>query len=131
MKLQLSFEEINAFIKQEIKAVDIIVSQINEKTLCVNLSKFILKQNINLSIDKIDGNDIYLTIAGNAAIDSIIRGTVALLKESLPLWIEQVSDTSFILKLDKIDKAQKVLQYLALRDITMSYNGLDAIVDVR
>jgi len=131
MNLHLTFDEINAFIKQEVKAVDIILSQVNDKTLRANITKLFIKQDINLSIDKIDGNYIYLTLAGSTAIDSIIKGAVALMQEFLPKWIEQISDTSFVLKMDKIEKAQKVLQYLSLQEVSVLPQGIDVQVLVK
>lgn len=131
MKLQLSFDEINDFIKKEVKAVNITLSQANEQTLCVNVSKLIISTNINLSIDKIEGNNIYLTLAGGLAVDNLVKGAIALFKEHLPIWVEPISDTSFVIKLDAIEKAQKILQYLVLKEIQILSNAISTIVDVR
>lgn len=135
MNLQLSFSEITDFVNREVKAIDIALSQVNEQTLKVSLSKTILVPvhiaDIDLSIDKIDGNDVYLTLAGGAGVESIIKGAATLLQDKLPIWIKQVSDTTFCVQLDKIEKAQKTLQYLSLQEINVLLDGLQAFVIVK
>lgn len=135
MNLQLSFSEITEFANREVKAIDIALSQVDEQTLKVSLSKTILVPvhiaDVDLSIDKIDGNDVYLTLAGGAGVESIIKGAATLLQDKLPIWVRQVSDTTFCVQLDKIEKAQKTLQYLSLQEINVLSDGLQALVVVK
>lgn len=135
MNLQLSFSEITDFVNREVKAIDIALSQVNNQTLKVAISKTVLVPihiaDVELSIDKIEGNDVYLTVAGGSAVESIIKGAATLLKDYLPIWVEQVSDTSFRVQLDKIEKAQKTLQYLSLQEVNVLADGLQAVVAVK
>lgn len=136
MNLQLSFSEITEFVNREVKAIDIALSQVNEQTLRVSLSKKIILApihiaDVDLSVDKIDGNDVYLTIAGGAAVESIVKGAATLLQDKLPIWVKQVSDTTFCVQLDKIEKAQKTLLYLSLREVNVLSDGLQAVVAVK
>lgn len=135
MNLQLSFSEITDFVNREVKAIDIALSQVNNQTLKVAISKTVLVPihiaDIDLSIDKIEGNDVYLTLAGGAGVESIIKGAATLLQDKLPIWVKQVSDTTFCVQLDKIEKAQKTLQYLSLREVKVLPDGLQALVAVK
>lgn len=136
MNLQVSFSEISEFINREVKALDFNFSQVDEQTLRVALSKTALGHpihiaDVDLSIDRIDGNDIFLTLGGGVAVDTIVKGAVLLLQDKMPAWLKQVTETTFLVQLDKIEKAQKTLQYLALKDITVLKDSLQAVVSVK
>lgn len=136
MNLQVSFSEISEFINREVKALDFKFSQVDEQTLRVALSKTALGHpihiaDVDLSIDRIDGNDIFLTLGGGVAVDTIVKGAVLLLQDKMPAWLKQVTETTFLVQLDKIEKAQIALQYLALKDITVLKDSLQVVVSVK
>ena len=130
MNIQIPFPEISGLAKQ--KNIDIQLSQVNDKTVKVGYAKTIgflmlektIHADIDLAVEKIVGNDIFLAYSGSSGMELIIRGFLALFKSSLPSFIEQPENSKLVLHLDKIEQAEKILQHTSVRDITVGADGL-------
>lgn len=130
MNIQIPFPEISGLAEQ--KNIDIQLSQVNDKTVKVGCAKTIkvfglektIHTDIDLTVEKVVGNDIFLAYSGSSGMELIIRGFLALFKSSLPSFIEQPENSKLVLHLDKIEQAEKILQHTSVRDITVGADGL-------
>jgi len=124
MILQLTFAEVNAFLKHEARNMEIKLSFVDEKTLNAHLSKWFISKDIQLSIDQIISNDIYLSIHAGEVGNALLRAAVTFFKRWLPPFVNQAYDTSFIVHLDKIEPVQIMLNYMAPKRVQMQPDGL-------
>ena len=130
MNIQIPFPEISGLAKQ--KNIDIQLSQVNDKTVRVGWARTIgvfglvktIHADIDLAVEQIVGNDIFLAYSGSSGIELIIRGILALFKSSLPSFIEQLGNSKLVLHLDKIEQAEKILQHTSVREIAVGANCL-------
>lgn len=130
MNIQIPFSEISGLAKQ--KNIDIQLSQVDNKTFKVGCARtftvFGLEKavhaEIDIAIEQIVGNDIFLAYSGCSGIVLIIRGILAFFKSSLPSFIEQSEKSKLVLHLDKIEQAEKILQHTSVRDIAVGANCL-------
>ena len=130
MNIQIPFPEISGLAKQ--KNIDIQLSQVNNKTVKVGCAKTIsvfgldktIHADIDLTVEQIVGNDIFLAYSGGSGMELIIHGILALFKSSLPSFIEQPGNSKIVLHLDKIEQAEKILQHTSVRDIAVGADCL-------
>jgi len=124
MTLQLTFAEVNAFLKHDVHNMEIKLSYVNDTTLNAHLSKWFISKDIQLSIDQIISNDIYLSIHAGEVGNALLRAAVAFFKRWLPPFVHQAYDTSFIVHLDKIEPVQLMLNFMAPKRVQMLPDGL-------
>lgn len=131
MNIQIPFLEISELAKQ--KNINIQLSHVNDKTVRVGyvkkigllrLEKTIQADIIDLAVEQIVGNDIFLAYSGSIGMEYIIRGILALFKSSLPSFIEQLGNSRLVLHLDKIEQAEKILQHTSVKNIAVGADGL-------
>ena len=103
MNLQIPYKEQEAFLmkkyNQEVK-----LGVVDEKTLSVTKKVVIKDATVNVSVDKIAGNDILLSYQAGFGIEWIIKGALMWFKESIKDFIEEQEENKLLIHLDKIDQ---------------------------
>ena len=131
MTLQLSFDEINSFIKHEVNAIDITLSQVENQIVCATIKKGFISKDMDIAINQIEDNSVNISILAGKLVTLGMNIFGGKIKRMLPTWIEQTSNTTFIIHLNQIDKAQHLLQYLSLQEVNVLADGLQAVVAIK
>ena len=117
MNLQIPYKELEAFLmkkyNQEVK-----LGFVDEKTLSVTKKVVIKDATVNVSVDKIAGNDILLSYQAGFGIEWIIKGALMWFKESAKDFVEELEDNKLLIHLDKIDQIGGMLDKIEILDIT-------------
>ena len=117
MKLQIPYKELEAFLmkkyNQEVK-----LGYVDEKTISVTKKVVIKDATVNVSVDKIAGNDILLSYQAGFGIEWIIKGALMWFKESIKDFVEEQEDNKLLIHLDKIDQIGGMLDKIEILDIT-------------
>ena len=117
MNLQIPYKEQEAFLmkkyNQEVK-----LGFVDEKTLSVTKKVVIKDATVNVSVDKIAGNDILLSYQAGFGIEWIIKGALMWFKESIKDFIEEQEENKLLIHLDKIDQIGGLLDKIEILEIT-------------
>ena len=117
MKLQIPYKELEAFLmktyNQQIK-----LGFVDEKTMSVTKKVVIKDATVNVSVDKIAGNDILLSYQAGFGIEWIIKGALMWFKESIKDFVEELEENKLLIHLDKIDQTGGMLDKVEIIDIT-------------
>ena len=117
MNLQIPYKEQEAFLmkkyNQEVK-----LGVVDEKTLSVTKKVVIKDATVNVSVDKIAGNDILLSYQAGFGIEWIIKGALMWFKESIKDFIEEQEENKLLIHLDKIDQIGGLLDKIEILEIT-------------
>jgi hypothetical protein len=86
---------------------------------------------VDIAVDGIDGDEVLLSYDCNKAMSLMVAGVVAYLEEKIPTAVDVDTTARKIkLNLDKIDKLEAVLEYMALTDIAFADNEVIAKIQV-
>ena len=117
MKLQITYDELEAFVlkkyDQQVK-----LGFVDEKTISVTKKVVIKDATVNVSVDKIAGNDILLSYQAGFGIEWIIKGALMWFKETIKDFVEELEDNKLLIHLDKIDQIGGMLDKIEILDIT-------------
>ena len=117
MRLQIPYGELEAFVmkkyNQEIK-----LGFVDEKTISITKRVVIKDATVNMSVDKIAGNDILLSYQAGFGIEWIIKGALMWFKETIKDFVEELEDNKLLIHLDKIDQIGGMLDKIEILDIT-------------
>ena len=91
---------------------------VDEKTLSVTKKVVIKDATVNVSVDKIAGNDILLSYQAGFGIEWIIKGALMWFKESIKDFIEEQEENKLLIHLDKIDQIGGLLDKIEILEIT-------------
>lgn len=117
MKLQIPYNELEAFLMKKYDQ-QVKVEFANENTISITKKVVIKDATINVSIDKIVGNDIILSYQAGFGIEWIIKGVLMWFKESIKDFIEELEDNKLLIHLNKIDQIDGMLDKIEILDIT-------------
>lgn len=74
---------------------------------------------VNVSVEKIDGNDVHLKYEGGMGTDMIIGGLLSFLSSKPAMKVvEKTTGNGIVVHLDEIKEAQKVLGMVELKDLS-------------
>ena len=121
MKLLLTYPELQTYINDHY-GKQIETAYVSDNTICVSyiLKILFIKKtiSIDISIDKVDGTDIYLSHRGGIGIDLIVKGALKFLKQTLNNQsIEIVDSEKIIIHLNQIETLNKILEIMELKNI--------------
>lgn len=122
MELSIPYADLTAVIRKK-TGKEVSFECVDEKTIRAGYdipvpiigSKRI---SLNIIVDRIIGSDVYLRFGSAAAL--VIRGLISHFKSQTV--VGEAPDGSVIVHLDRIEKAQEVLEAVALEDIAF-YDG--------
>ena len=116
MKLQIPYKELEAFLMkrydQQVK-----LAFVDEKTISVTKKVVIKDATVNVSVDKIAGNDIILSYQAGFGIEWIIKGALIWFKESISSFIDELEDNKLLLHLDRIDQLNNILEKIKIKAV--------------
>ena len=134
MKLSITYAELQEYVASHYHK-NVNLGYVNESTVSVSVPIKVLgftKQiSINLIVKKIEGTDLFLSYEGKMGIEMLVTPAVSFAKKLLPEksdWIEVLADNVIRLRLGDIDKLQKAVEKVELKNI--SFEQEKACIDI-
>ena len=134
MKATIEYSEIQSFVKSK-TGREIGLSVIDERTVKaeakVNVKVPFLGEieksiGVNVSVEKIEGNDVHLKYDGGMGTDMIIGGLLTFLSSSPALKLMlKTQGNGIVVHLDEVEEARKVLDLVELTGIAFNDNAVD------
>ena len=116
MKLQIPYKELEAFLlkkyDQQVK-----LGFANENTISITKKVVIKDATVNVSIEKITGNDIILSYQAGFGIEWIIKGALMWFKESISGFVDELEDNKLLLHLDRIEQLNTILEKIEIKAV--------------
>ena len=116
MKLQIPYNELEAFLMKKYNQ-QVKLGFVDEKTMSVTKKVVIKDATVNVSVDKIAGNDILLSYQAGFGIEWIIKGALMWFKETIKDFVEELEDNKLLIHLDKIEQLDNALEKIELQAI--------------
>ena len=134
MKIVLDYQEIQSLIKSK-TGREIVLSAIDERTIKAEakvsvkvpfLGEIEKSIGVNVSVEKIEGNDVHLKYEGGMGTDMIIGGLLSFLSSTPAMkMVEKTQGNGIVVHLDEVEEARKVLDLVELTDIAFNDNAVD------
>ena len=134
MQVKFEYSEIQSFIKAK-TGREIVLSAIDEQTVKAEakvsvkvpfLGEIEKSIGVNVSVEKIEGNDVHLKYDGGMGTDMIIGGLLTFLSSSPAMkMVEKTQGNGIVVHLNEIKEAQKVLEIIELTDIVFQDNAMN------
>ena len=133
MKAIITFSEIQSFVKVK-TGREIGLSAINERTVKAEakvsvkvpfLGEIEKSIGVNVSVEKIEGNDVHLKYDGCMGTDMIIGGLLSFLSSTPAMKVvEKTLGNGIVVHLNEVEEARKVLDIVELTNIKFQENGV-------
>lgn len=133
MKAIITFSEIQSLVKSK-TGREIGLSAIDERTVKAEakvsvkvpfLGEIEKSIEVNVSVDKIEGNDVHLKYEGGMGTDMIIGGLLTFLSSTPAMkMVEKTQGNRIVVHLNEIKEAQKVLEMVKLVAICFHDSGI-------
>ena len=140
MKATIEYSEIQSLIKAK-AGREIVLSAIDEQTIKAEakvgvkvpfLGEIEKSIGVNVSVEKIEGNDVHLQYEGGMGTDMIIGGLLTFLSSSPAMkMVEKTQGNGIVVHLDEVERASKVLDILELTNIVFQEEGITIEVRIR
>lgn len=134
MNIQILFSELQSLIKSK-TGREIGLSAIDERTVKAEakvsvkvpfLGEIEKSIGLNVTVERIDGADVYLKYEGGMGTDMIISGLLTFLSSTPAMkMVEKAPGNGIVVHLSEIKEAQKVLDLVELTDIAFNDNAMD------
>lgn len=134
MKATIEYSEIQSLVKSK-TGREIALSAINERTVKAEakvsvkvpfLGEIEKSIGVNVSVEKIEGNDVHLQYEGGMGTDMIIGGLLTFLSSSPALKLMgKTQGNGIVVHLDEVEEARKVLDLVELTGIAFNDNAVD------
>ena len=134
MNIILDYQEIQSLVRQK-TGREIALSAINERTVKAEakvsvkvpfLGEIEKSIGVNVSVEKIEGNDVHLKYEGGMGTDMIIGGLLTFLSSSPAMkMVEKTPGNGIVVHLNEVEEARKVLDLVELTDIAFNDNAVD------
>ena len=134
MKAIITFSEIQSLVKSK-TGREIVLSAIDEQTVKAEakvsvkvpfLGKIKKSIGVNVSVEKIEGNNVHLKYEGGMGTDMIIGGLLTFLSSTPAMkMVEKTQGNGIVVHLNEIKEAQKVLEIIELTDIVFQDNAMN------
>ena len=134
MKATIEYSEIQSFVKSKTRR-EIGLSVIDERTVKaeakVNVKVPFLGEieksiGVNVSVEKIEGNDVHLKYDGGMGTDMVIGGLLSFLSSTPAMKVvEKTQGNGIVVHLDEVEEARKVLDLVELTGIAFNDNAVD------
>ena len=133
MKATIEYSEIQSFVKSKTRR-EIGLSVIDERTVKaeakVNVKVPFLGEieksiGVNVSVEKIEGNDVHLKYDGGMGTDMVIGGLLSFLSSTPAMKVvEKTQGNGIVVHLDEVEEARKVLDLVELTGIMFQEKGI-------
>ena len=127
MKAIITFSEIQSLVKSK-TGREIGLSAIDEQTVKAEakvsvkvpfLGEIEKSIGVNVSVEKIEGNDVHLKYEGGMGTDMIIGGLLSFLSSTPAMkMVGKTQGNGIVVHLDEVEEARKVLEMLELKDLS-------------
>ena len=134
MNITIRFQEIQSLVKSK-TGREIVLSAIDEQTVKAEAKVSVkvpflgeIKKSIgvNVSVEKIEGNNVHLKYEGGMGTDMIIGGLLTFLSSTPAMkMVEKTQGNGIVVHLNEIKEAQKVLEMVELTDIVFQDNAMN------
>ena len=134
MNITIRFQEIQSLVKSK-TGREIVLSAIDEQTVKAEAKVSVkvpflgeIKKSIgvNVSVEKIEGNNVHLKYEGGMGTDMIIGGLLSFLSSTPAMkMVEKTQGNGIVVHLNEIKEAQKVLEIIELTDIVFQDNAMN------
>ena len=132
MKVELAYYEITEYLRihnnQELGFSYVSPSTINVQT---DVKVTFVKTHIdaNITLEKIVGNDLYLSYSIPPVLNWVVNHVRSLLRIKYPMI--DVDEDNLVVHLDKISQLQKVLQTIELQDVAFSQENVNLCINLK
>ena len=133
MQVKFEYSEIQSLIKAK-TGREIGLSAIDERTVKAEakvsvkvpfLGKIEKSVGVNVSVEKIEGNDVHLKYDGCMGTDMIIGGLLSFLYSTPAMKVvEKTQGNGIVVHLDEVEEARKVLDLVELTGIMFQEKGV-------
>ena len=133
MQATIEYSEIQSLVKSK-TGREIGLSAIDERTVKAEanvnvkvpfLGKIEKSVGVNVSVEKIEGNDVHLKYEGGMGTDMIIGGLLTFLSSSPAMKVvEKTQGNGIVVHLDEVEEARKVLDLVELIGIMFQETGV-------
>ena len=133
MKATIEYSEIQSLVKSK-TGREIGLSAIDERTVKAEakmsvkvpfLGEIEKSIGVNVSVEKIEGNDIWLKYDGGMGTDMIIGGLLTFLSSTPAMkMVEKTQGNGIVVHLYEVEKAREVLNYVELKSFQFCDNGI-------
>ena len=133
MNIILDYQEIQSLVRQK-TGREIALSAINERTVKAEakvsvkvpfLGEIEKSIGVDVSVEKIEGNDVHLQYDGGMGTDMIIGGLLTFLSSSPALKLMgKTQGNGIVVHLDEVEEARKVLDLVELTGIMFQEKGV-------
>ena len=134
MQATIEYSEIQSLVKSK-TGREIGLSAIDERTVKAEakvnvkvpfLGKIEKSVGVNVSVEKIEGNDVHLKYDGGMGTDMIIGGLLTFLSSSPAMkMVGKTQGNGIVVHLDEVEEARKVLDLVELTGIAFNDNAVD------
>ena len=134
MQATIEYSEIQSLVKSK-TGREIGLSAIDERTVKAEakvsvkvpfLGEIDKSIGVNVSVEKIEGNDVHLQYEGGMGTDMIIGGLLTFLSSSPALKLMlKTQGNGIVVHLDEVEEARKVLDLVELTGIAFNDNAVD------
>ena len=133
MQATIEYSEIQSLVKSK-TGREIGLSAIDERTVKAEakvnvkvpfLGKIEKSVGVNVSVEKIEGNDVHLKYDGCMGTDMIIGGLLSFLSSTPAMKVvEKTPGNGIVVHLDEVEEARKVLDLVELTGIMFQEKGI-------
>ena len=133
MQATIEYSEIQSLVKSK-TGREIGLSAIDERTVKAEakvnvkvpfLGKIEKSVGVNVSVEKIEGNDVHLKYDGGIGTDMIIGGLLSFLSSTPAMKVvEKTPGNGIVVHLDEVEEARKVLDIVEFTNIVFLENGV-------
>ena len=133
MQATIEYSEIQSLVKSK-TGREIGLSAIDERTVKAEakvnvkvpfLGKIEKSVGVNVSVEKIEGNDVHLKYDGCMGTDMIIGGLLSFLSSTPAMKVvEKTQWNGIVVHLDEVEEARKVLDLVELTGIMFQEKGV-------
>ena len=128
MCLQIPYRELETFVmkryNQQVK-----LGYVDEKTISITKKVVIKDATVNITIDRVAGNDIMLHYQAGFGIEWIIKGALMWFKEAICGFVEELEEHKLLIHLDKIEQLNNMLEKIEIQAV--KFDALNANVAFR
>ena len=133
MKATIEYSEIQSFVKVK-TGREIGLSAIDDRTVKAEakvsvkvpfLGEIEKSIGVNVSVEKIEGNDVHLQYEGGMGTDMIIGGLLTFLSSSPAMkMVEKTQGNGIVVHLYEVEEARKALDVVELTNIVFQEKGV-------
>lgn len=133
MKATIEYSEIQSLIKSK-TGREIVLSAIAERTVKAEakvsvkvpfLGEIEKSIGVNVSVEKIEGNDVHLKYEGGMGTDMIIGGLLTFLSSTPAMkMVEKTQGNGIVVHLYEVEEARKALDMVELTNIVFQENSV-------